>query len=123
MSVNWQTFDFSEFLPVKIDNLVPGNSYIVLSTSQDIYPNGRWVITVHSYAAIDSYNPFGYVDVTITNSTETDFITILNSHNPNMVFTTNDRAFYNKRIVCIENYLKSYNKLFPVELIEELASY
>ena len=71
----------------------------MLSTSQDIYPNGRWVITVQSYAAIDPYNPFGYVDVTITNSTETDFITILNSHNPNMVFTTNDRAFYNEGIV------------------------
>jgi hypothetical protein len=123
MSVNWQTFNFSEFLPVKIDNLVPGNSYIVLSTSQDIYPNGRWVITVQSYAAIDPYNPFGYADVTITNSTEPDFITILNSHNPNMVFTTNDRAFYNEGIVRIDNYLKSYNKLFPVELIEELASY
>ena len=40
-----------------------------------------------------------------------------------MVFTTNDRAFYNEGIVRIDNYLKSYNKLFPVELIEELASY
>jgi hypothetical protein len=123
MECNWQTFNFSEYCPVKIYNFLSGNSYVALSTSDTIYSNGRWVVTFDSFATIDPNKPASYINATITNSTESDFITILNSHNPNMVFTTDDRIFYNENILRVEEYLKLHNKAFPADIIQVIAEY
>jgi hypothetical protein len=123
MAFTWQTFDFSEYPPVRVENFVPGNSYIVLSTSDAIYPNRRWVVTFDSFATIDPNKPLGYINATIVNSTDTDFITILNSNNPNMVFTTDNRAFYNESVLHVENYLKLRNRIFPVDIVQTIAEY
>lgn len=123
MNFDWKTYAFADYVPTQIDKLVPNKTYVALSTSDTIYPNGRWLVTFHEIILIDSDTPLEYINVTVNSSTADGFVGIID-HFTRMVLTTKDRVFYDYNLLEVEKYTTNYNKkLLPTDVNEIVASF
>jgi hypothetical protein len=123
MSFDWKTYTFADYVPTQIDKLVPNKTYVALSTSDTIYPNGRWLVMFHELTLIDSDAPLEYINVTINSSTAEGFVGIIDNLTT-MALTTKDRAFYDYNLLEVEKYTTNYNKkLLPPDVNAVIVSF
>jgi hypothetical protein len=123
MNFDWKTYAFADYSPTDVVKLVPGKTYVSVSTSNIIYPNARWLVTFHNIYLIDPQTPNDYITVTIKSSTAAGFEEIINGFGA-MVFTAKDRAFYDYNLLEVEKYTTNYNnKLLPPDVTAHIASF
>jgi hypothetical protein len=123
MNFDWKTYAFADYSPTAVNKLVPGKTYVSLSTSNIIYPNSRWLLTFHNTYLIDAGAPNDYIIVTIKSSTAAGFDDIIDELGP-LAVNTKDRAFYDYNLLDVEKYTTNYiNKLLPPDVTAHIASF
>jgi len=120
MSFEWSKFNFRDYVPMRVTELIPETDYVAISTSDKIYPNHKWLIRFHYIRIIDPNSPSEYLQVTMRDSTENKFKK-LNNHN--MVFCSNDRDFYNANIIKTEQYLHNNSTTLPPDIIFHISGF
>jgi hypothetical protein len=123
MNFDWKTYAFADYSPTDVVKLVPGKTYVSVSTSNIIYPNARWVVTFHNIILIDAGSPNDCIIVTIKSSTASGFDETKEELGP-LAFNTKDRAFYDYNLLDVEKYTTNYNKtLLPPDVTSHIASF
>ena len=118
----WINFDFSEYVPVRVEQMLNNNTYVAFSTSSDIYPNGKWLLTKLSDCCTFKSSEWGdeyvYMNIVRTNSKYFD-----ECLNHNMVMTTKDRIFYDANLLLIEKYTKLPGIRLPTDIINYISEF
>lgn len=123
MNFDWKTYAFADYSPTDVVKLVPGKTYVSVSTSNIIYPNSRWLVTFHNIYSIDTGTPNDYILVTLKSSTASGFDEI-NEELGSLMFNAKDRAFYDYNLLEVEKYTTNYNNnLLPPDVTAHIASF
>jgi len=123
MNFDWKTYAFKDYIPTDVDKLVPGKTYVSVSTSNIIYPNSRWVVTFHNIILVDAGAPNACIIVTIKSSTASGFDETKEVLGP-LAFNAKDRVFYDYNLLDVEKYTTNYNnKLLPPDVTAHIASF